>query len=129
VVGNFSEAKEMYTNALQLEDNKRFKKSISRVDRSIELFNALSTIGINLTKHNFETSQEAVAELKIEKIKIKGKREQRIEIKGTPQITGETIAKVPGGIQVKVIKYECGWYCVELPDGKQGYIQEKLCEK
>jgi len=129
VVGNFAEAKELYTSALQLEDNKRFKESIGRVNEYIELFEALSSIGINLTRHNFETSQEAVAELKVEKIKIKGKREERIEIKDTPQITGNPIAKVPGGIQVKVIKYEGGWYLVELPDGKQGYIQENVCEK
>lgn len=129
VVGNFKEANQMYANALQLEDNKRFKESIARVNKYIELFESLSTVGINLTKHEFETSQAAVAELKVEKIKIKGKREERFEIKETPQITGNSIARIPGGIQVKVIKYEGGWYLIELPDGKQGYIQENLCEK
>ena len=127
VAGNFQDASAMYANALQLDDDKRIKEAISRVDQDIELADVLSSVGIQLERHEFETSPAATAEISVEKVRIKGKRQDRIDVKESPLITSETIARVPGDIQLKIVQREAEWFKVELPDGKQGYIHEDNC--
>jgi tetratricopeptide (TPR) repeat protein len=129
VVGNYDEALEMYNTAIQLKSEKRYREGKERVERCLNLTEFLRDAGIEIVEHNFELSDEALADTKAAEIKVKGKREERFDIMEKPSPNSAVITKIPGDIKLKVISYENGWYLVELPGGKQGYINEERVEK
>lgn len=59
---------------------------------------------------------------------IKGKREDRIEVRESAGMLFPVVARVPNGISVKFISEEQEWYKIELPDGKQEFVQKNQVE-
>ena len=129
VVGNFGEAKDLYESALALDNSDDNQKGFKRAQNSMTLVQSLAAIDINIQKHDFNSSAAMVSEITADRVKIKGGREDRVAIYTTPDAGSTLVAKVPGGITVKVVEKKANWILIELPGGKQGYIEQKSVEK
>ncbi len=129
VVGNFSKADEFYKMAQQLKDEGKYKKALERIEKNVTFAAALAKIGIEIKEHSFEVSETAQAKALAKKIKVRGKREDRIEVFSQPDNTSEVITRVPGELQFTILQKEGDWFLIELLGGKQGYIHKDKVEE
>jgi tetratricopeptide (TPR) repeat protein len=129
VVGNYEKAIKFYITAFQLQDNKKFKTAIIRAKSSKTLSDNLASLGISIAPHVFNTSAEAISNAAAKKITVKGKQQDRVSIKIKPSNNSQDLTRVPGGIQLKVLASAKGWYCVELPGNKKGYIHSDFVKR
>ncbi len=126
VVGNFEKAQEFYEMALQLkEKEKKYKKALKRVKKSVAFNQALKQLGIEIEVHTFEVSEADKAAALAQKIEIKGGSDDRVNVYAKPEAGSEIVTKVPGGITFTVIKQEGQWYRIKLLGGKEGYVNSK----
>lgn len=129
VVGNFSKADEFYKMAQQLKDEGKYKKALERIEKNVAFAAALAKIGIEIKEHSFEVSETAQAKALAKKVKIKGKREDRIEVFSQPASTSDVVTRVPGELLFTVLQKEGDWYLIELLGGQQGYIHKDKVEE
>lgn len=126
VVGNFAEAKEMYEAALSLKSSEKgYQQGAARAQKALAYTNALNSIGVTVTAHEWNTSEEALAAASAEKVTVKGSSGDRQEVYQGPDETSAVVTRVPGGIELEVIAIEGDWYKVKLLGGKEGYIHKK----
>ncbi len=126
IVGNYTEAKEMFANALMLKsDDEDIQNSERAVSRSLEFAEALASIGMTISKYQWNTSEQAVAAAMAQKVKIEGKSSKKQKVYQEPNDTSSMVAEVPGGVELEVIATEGDWYKVKLLGGKEGYINKK----
>jgi len=123
VTGDFNKAKEMYEGAASLKDDNKYKEATKRINRRVVLVPFYANIGMAIVPYDFE-SAASNASLTAQKIQVKGKSQDRIEIMAEPNPGAAVVAKVPGEIQLEVISTEGEWYQVKLLGGKQGYIHK-----
>lgn len=126
VVGNFENAREYYEMALQLMQNKKYKKAFNRTEKSVQFTEALAQMGIEIHKHEFVLSADKKIEITATKVAIKGKREQRFNIYSSPDQTSDVVVKVPGGVNFPILKREGDWFLIKLLGGKQGYVHKDM---
>ncbi|MBN2088804.1 SH3 domain-containing protein [candidate division KSB1 bacterium] len=129
VVGNFSKADEFYKMAQQLKDEGKYKKALERVEKNVAFAAALAKIGIEIKEHSFEVSETAQAKALAKKVKIKGKREDRVDVFSQPTNTSDVVTRVPGELQFTVLQKEGDWYLIELLGGQQGYVHKDKVEE
>ncbi len=129
VVGNFSKADEFYKMAQQLKDEGKYKKALERVEKNVAFAAALAKIGIEIKEHSFEVSETAQAKALAKKVKIRGKREDRVDVFSQPTNTSDVVTRVPGELQFTVLQKEGDWYLIELLGGQQGYIHKDKVEE
>ena len=129
VVGNFNDAQELYSSALQMKSNeKKYKEALERVNKTVEFENILAQIGVEIQKHNFEFSKADQQEALSQKIQIKGKETDRVIVYVTPEKGGEVTAKIPGGTTFSVIEQSGEFYKIKLLGGKEGYVHKDYVE-
>lgn len=122
VIGDFDKAYEAYSIAHELEpDDKWYFKSYKRAKNGKQMAEDLKTIGIEITPKTLKEGGEGVLAKKVE---TRGSRSKRVMVYEEPNKNSKVIAKVPGGIKLKVIDQAEGWFYVELIGKKQGYINE-----
>ena len=124
VVANFQHAEELYNMALQLKDEKKYMKALKRVEKNVAFANALKEIGIEIKEHSFEITETDKANALAKKVKIKGSRQDRINIYTQPDNSSEVVEKIPGSLIFTVIKRDGDWYLIQLLGDKQGYIHK-----
>ena len=83
-------------------------------------------MGIEIHKHEFVLSADKRIEITAIKVAIKGKREQRFNIYSLPDQTSDVVVKVPGGVNVPILKREGDWFLIKLLGGKQGYVHKNM---
>jgi len=113
----------MYEGAASLKDDNKYKESAKRINRRVVLVPFYANIGMAIVPNDFEAAASD-ASLTAQKIKVKGKSQDRIDIMAEPNPGAAVVAKVPGEIQLEVISTEGEWYQVKLLGGKQGYIHK-----
>jgi len=123
VTGDFNKAKEMYDAAASLKDESKYKEACKRIDRRLPLVSFYSNLGMEIVPYNFEAAASDKS-LTAQKVEVKGKSQDRIEVFAEPNYSAEVVAKVPGEIQLEVISTEGEWYLVKLLGGKQGYLHK-----
>jgi len=85
----------------------------------------LANLGVELEKYEFAVSNSEMTSTLTTKIKLKGGAKDRFVIKKTPHSNAETLAKIPGGLELDSLGKEGGWIKVRLIDGKIGYVYKK----
>ena len=124
-VGNYRQAQEKYNLAYKLKSKEgKYRDARKRVAKQVGFWNQLNKLGISLEEHEFQVSEEEIAEATRARVETKGPSSARYEIKAAPGATSETLVKVPGEIELELIETVGGWYKIRLPDGKEGFIQQ-----
>lgn len=82
----------------------------------------LASLGVELEKYEFAVSNSEMTSTLSPKIKLKGGAKDRFLIKKTPHSNAETLAKIPGGLELDLLEKEGDWIKVRLIDGKIGYV-------
>lgn len=126
VVGNYQKAKEFYEMALQLKEEKDYKKALARVEKNLAFSEALKALGIEIAEHSFEVSEADKAAALAKKVQIKGGSGERVNVYIEPQEGSEVVGQVPGGVTFTVIDQEGEWYRIKLLGGKEGYVHQKM---
>jgi tetratricopeptide (TPR) repeat protein len=124
VVGNYRKAIEFYGMALQLKEEKDYKKAFARVEKNLEFTEALRALGIEIAEHSFVASEADKAAALAQKVEIKGGSGDRIPVFAEPRESSEVVGQVPGGITFTVISQEGEWYRIKLLGGKEGYVHQ-----
>ena len=127
VTGDFEKANEMYEMAVSLKDEKKYKKALNRYPDRASLLSFYENRDIQIEPYDFEAAASDES-LTAQKIKVKGKSEDRIDIFSESDFSAPVVIKVPGEIQLEVIATEGEWYLVKLLGGKQGYIHKSMTE-
>jgi tetratricopeptide (TPR) repeat protein len=128
VVGNYDDAGKMYQNALQLDDDKRNKKAVQRIEKNIDFSEALKAMGVEIAGHSFQVSPDKVARALAKKVKTNGNRKDKINIHEQPTAKSALVAKVPGGLTFTVLGKKGDWFFIELLGGKKGYVKNDACK-
>jgi tetratricopeptide (TPR) repeat protein len=124
VVGNYEEAQEFYGMACQLKEENACKRAMERVGKAVAFREALGQLGVEIKKHEFRVSAEAVAEATAQQVEIQGRREDRISVFEGPTDQAPVVAAVPGGVTFTVLKQEGEWFRIKLLGGKEGYVHQ-----
>ena len=122
-VGNYEKALECYSIAKELEPSESdYVNAVTRAKKGVDLAKDLALIGMPIEKYEFEEAGSNA--LNTKKIKVKGGKDDRVEIHETALPSSTVVAKVPGGLEFEVIKTEGDWTLIKLLGGKQGYIHK-----
>jgi curli biogenesis system outer membrane secretion channel CsgG len=122
-VGNYSEAKEFYQNALSLKSKaKKYRKANERMQNIEGLLEDFRDIGLPVEPHEWNTTQDALQQESTQKVVVKGKNSQRHEIKELADNNSTVVAKVPGGVEFTVLDRDGDWFKIQLLGGKEGFI-------
>lgn len=123
IVGNYEEALRYYEEAYEMNTNSdTYFKARKRAEAGVGTIQFLESIGKNFAPHEFNSN--ASANILSDKITVKGKDIDRIEIRDLPANNAEVVAKVPGGLQFQVIEKKGDWYRIKLKNNKEGYIHK-----
>ncbi len=124
-VGNCKKAKEKYDLAYNLKSKEgKYREARERLAKQVEYWDALNALGVVLAEREFQVSREEMAAAATS-ARIETKKLQEAvyhEIKAAPHDSSETIARVPGEIELTMLESVDDWYKVRLPDGKEGYL-------
>ena len=124
MVGANSEAHEYYSIAYELDySNTKFADAEQRAKAGIGVNNYLEDIGRPVQPYTF-TSGNGIADALAERVQVKGNSGDRVEVYELPDKTSEVVAKVPGGLEFKVISESGGFYKIQLRGTKTGFIRK-----
>jgi tetratricopeptide (TPR) repeat protein len=125
VVGNYSKAKEQYTLAYNLKSREdKYRDALKRITKQTDYWSKLNALGIALQEYQFQASSEEMAVATSARVETNGPRATRYEIKTDANPGSETVARVPGEIELQLLETVSGWYKVRLPDGKEGFLPQ-----
>ena len=117
IVGNYEKAKEYYSIAAEIEPN-TYDADVKRVNDEIAYNQVLTSIGVIIEKQDYTQRSDVLAE----KVKTRGNKNDRYDVKKEPDAGAETAARVPGDTEFIVIEKKGEWILIKLLGGKQGYI-------
>jgi len=122
MVGSYDEAVEYYGVATQLDpSNSTYDEALKRAKGGALAVEFLESIGKPIEKYGFTAGG---ADILADKITLKGKSSDRIEVHEFPDKECQIIAKVPGGLQFNVLKKEGDWYRIKLLNNKEGFVHK-----
>lgn len=105
-------------------DAKKYGKHYTNAKKSLEMWKTLQSLGVTFEKYDFQTSATALAE----KVTIKGKDSDRIDVYTEPDPNTAVVAKIPGGKEFVVLEKKGDWTCLQLLGGKKGWINKANCK-
>lgn len=119
MVGAYEEAAEYYGIAYELDyTNGLYQKAAERAKAGIALAGYLEDIGRPVQPYSFTGGGNALAE----RVKIKGSSADRVAVYSLPDKSAEVVAKVPGGLEFKVLGQEGKFIEIQLRGSKTGYV-------
>ncbi|HDO27581.1 MAG TPA: hypothetical protein ENH02_05635 [Bacteroidetes bacterium] len=119
MVGAYEEAAEYYGIAYDLDySNGLYQKAAERAKAGIALAGYLEDIGRPVQPYSFTGGGNALAE----RVKIKGSSADRVAVYSLPDKSSEVVAKVPGGLEFKVLGQEGKFIEIQLRGSKTGYV-------
>jgi len=119
MVGAYKEAAEYYGIAYELDyTNSKYRKAAERAKAGIDLVQYLEDVGKPVQPYSFTGGGNALAE----RVKIKGGSADRIAIYELPDKSSAVVAKVPGGLEFKVLGEEGKFIKIQLRGTKTGYV-------
>jgi hypothetical protein len=121
IVGNYEEAYQNYKIAAEI-DEATYGQYVKIAETQSEMYKTLQSLGINIEKQGFESSATALAE----KVKTKGSKGDRYDVREKPDEASASVARVPGDTEFTVISRQGKWVLVKLLGGKQGYLSESF---
>ena len=126
ITGDYKNAAEWDRIAYEA-DPKEFGKAKEWADSWEQTANTLEKLGVIIEKVNFDSqiNTNALAD----KIKTKGKREDRFEVFENPSTTSSVVAKIPGDSEFIIIEKSGDFTKIKLLGGKEGYISNENIKK
>lgn len=122
MTGLYEDAIVYYTAANQLEpSNQLYADALKRAEGGVQTLAFLESIGKPIETYSLSTNSDALAE----KILLKGKSSDRVDIYEFPDEKSEVIAKIPGGLEFVVIEKQGAWYRIKLINNKEGFVNKK----
>ena len=119
IVGAYEDAYEYYGIAYELDyTNEVYQKASVRAKAGIALNDFLEDIGRPIQPYSFTGGGNALAE----RVKIKGSSADRVEVYSFPDKSSEVVAKVPGGLEFKVLGEKGKFIEIQLRGSKTGYV-------
>jgi curli biogenesis system outer membrane secretion channel CsgG len=123
MVGDFEEAAEYYGIAYEIDfDNELYQQASERAQRGIELAAFLDEIGRPVEPYTF--SGDDLSTALADRVEIKGSSGDRSEVYELPDKKSDVVAKVPGGLEFKVLETQGDYYKIQLRGTKTGYIHK-----
>jgi len=123
MVGDFEEAAEYYGIAYEIDfTNEQYLKAAERAKRGLELAAFLEEIGRPVQPYTFSGGDISTA--LSDRILVKGTSTDRTNVYDLPDRSGEVVAKVPGGLEFKVIEKQGDFYKIQLRGTKTGFIHK-----
>jgi len=123
MVGDFEEAAEYYGIAYEIDfTNEQYQKAAERAKRGLELAAFLEEIGRPVQPYTFSGGDISTA--LSDRILVKGTSADRTNVYDLPDRSGEVVAKVPGGLEFKVIEKQGDFYKIQLRGTKTGFIHK-----
>ena len=123
MVGDFEEAAEYYGIAYEIDfTNELYQKAAERAKRGLELAAFLEEIGRPVQPYTFSGGDISTA--LSDRVLVKGTSADRTNVYELPDKTGEVVAKVPGGLEFKVIEKQGDFYKIQLRGTKTGFIHK-----
>jgi len=124
MVGDYENAYEYFNQAYELEyDNKKYQEATERAKKGIDLINFLESIGRPVEPYSFSSGGAAGA--LADKVTIKGGRSDRINVYELPDKSSKVIAKVPGGLEFKIVEELPKFYEIQLRGTQTGFLYKK----
>jgi hypothetical protein len=121
MVGAYEDAFEYYGMAYELDYScKKFQAATERAEKGIALAQYLEDIGRPIQAYSF--TGDGVAGALAERVTVKGSSSDRVEIYELPNKSSTVVAKVPGGLDFKVIKEHSKFYEIQLRGSKVGFL-------
>lgn len=117
IVGNYEKAVEYWQIAAEL-DPKNFQEALEWGEAELANEPILNEMGVFIEEYEFKQDKNALAD----KVKTKGKKSDRFEIRANPDNNAESVAKVPGDTEFVVVERNGQWILIKLLGSKQGYI-------
>jgi len=101
-------------------DGKKYKEAEDLANTWENNYNNLLLCGVEIEKIDFESNKKM--EVFADKVKTKGKRDDRFEVYEAPDLTSSVVSKVPGDMEFIVLERSDGFVKIKLIGGKEGYI-------
>jgi len=121
MVGAYEEAFKYYKIAYELDfTNEKYKAATERASAGLELAEYLDEVGRPVESYSFTGGGNALAE----RVKVKGSSADRIEVFSLPDKSSEIVAKVPGGLEFKVLSENGKFLEIQLMGSKKGFIEK-----
>ena len=122
IVGDFQKAFELYEIASDLDPEvKAYHIAFQRAKNGLELTTILAEVGISFGEHEFGADGGDVLAAKV---RTKGSKSDRIEVRAEPENGSEVITKIPGDLEFTVIEKKGDWFLIKLLGDKQGYVHK-----
>ena len=119
MVGAYEQAAEYYGIAYDLDyTNEKYQEAAERAKAGIDLEKYLEDVGRPIQPYSFTGGGNALAE----RVKIKGGSSDRINVYEFPDKSSTVVAKVPGGLEFKVLGEEGKFIKIQLRGTKTGYV-------
>jgi len=121
MVGAYDDAFEYYKIAYELDfTNEKFKAATERASAGLELAEYLEEVGRPVQPYSFTGGGNALAD----RVKVKGSSADRVEVYSLPDKSSEIVAKVPGGLEFKVLGENGKFIEIQLMGSKTGFVDK-----
>ena len=123
MVGSNVDALEYYTIAYELDySNVNYSKAVKRAKAGIRVNEYLDDIGRPIESYTF--TGDGMDNALADRVQIKGSSSDRTNIYEFPDEKSGVVAKVPGGLEFKVIEKQGAYYKIQLRGSKSGFIHK-----
>ncbi len=123
MVGSYTDAYEYYGIAYELDyTNEKYGEATKRSKAGIGLNEYLEDIGRPVEAYTF--TGDGVASALADRVAVKGSSGDRVSVYELPDKGSGVTAKVPGGLEFKVIEKSGSFYKIQLRGSKTGFIHK-----
>lgn len=122
MTGLYDDAVNYYQIANQLEpSNQLYADALKRAEGGVQTLAFLESIGKPIETYSFSGTGDALAE----RIVLKGKSSDRVDVYEFPDNKSDAIAKIPGGLEFVVIEQQGDYYRIKLINNNEGFVHKK----
>lgn len=123
MVGSYPDALEYYNIAYELDyTNEMYAESVKRAKAGVALNQYLEDIGRPVQPYTFMNT--GAADVLAERVQVKGSSGDRVDVYELPDSKSGVVAKVPGGLEFKVIEKNGNYYKIQLRGTKTGFVHK-----
>jgi len=123
IVGSYEDALEYYSIAYDLDYSEgKYAEAVKRSKDGVGLNTYLDEIGRPVETYSFTSTDPSTA--LAEKVRLKGNGGDRVVAYEFPDKSSNIVAKIPGGLEFKVIGKSGAFYKVQLRGTKTAYIHK-----
>jgi len=123
MVGDNEYALEYYSIAYELDyTNDKYSDAVKRAKSGISLNAYLEEIGRPVQPYTFTNTNADLA--LADKVEIRGNSGDRVDVYELPDKNTKVVAKVPGGLEFKVVEKNGPYYKIQLRGKKTGFVHK-----